>query len=98
MEERKQIVLRCGNKKGVRGQCAANFCHDVAHAHYTHTLTTADLALKVEDDDETEEEDEDEKDDDDETVAPDAPVGADHAIDLTLEDGTNEDNAIDLDL
>ena len=103
---KKQIILRCGNKKGVRGQRAADFCHDVAHAHYTHRLTPADLALKVEDDDETEDEDEDEKDDGDDTVmdeetideAPDAPVGADHAVDLTLEDGTNEDNAIDLDL
>jgi hypothetical protein len=84
---KKQIILRCGNKKGVRGQRAADFCHDVAHAHYTHALTTADLQLKEEDGDETE----DEETDLEETIEM-------LAVDLTLEDGANEDNAIELDL
>ena len=84
---KKQIILRCGNKKGVRGQRAADFCHDVAHAHYTHALTTADLQLKEEDGDETE----DEERDLEETIEM-------LAVDLTLEDGANEDNAIELDL
>ena len=80
---KKQIMLRCGNKKGTRGQRAADFCHDVAHAHYTHVLTTADLRLKEEDGDETEENKEEDKR---------------LVVDLTLEDGENEDNTINLDL
>ena len=34
---RKQVVVRCGNKRGVKGQRAGDFCHDVAGAHYGHT-------------------------------------------------------------
>ena len=85
---KKQIMLRCGNKKSAQGQRAADFCHDVAHAHYTHVLTTADLRLKVEDDDETK---------DEETVKDEEKI-EEVAIDLTLEDGADENNAIDLDL
>ena len=40
-----QLILRCGNKRGVKGQRAFQFCHDVAHAHYTHPLTVVDLRL-----------------------------------------------------
>ena len=40
-----QLILRCGNKRGVKGQRAFQFCHDVAHAHYTHPLTVEDLRL-----------------------------------------------------
>ena len=39
---RKQLTVRCGNRKG-EGQRAADFCHDVANAHYSHPLTAADL-------------------------------------------------------
>lgn len=99
---KKQIVLRCGNKKNVHGQRAADFCHDVAHAHYTHALTTADLRLGLENDETEEEEmnDDDETVDDEETVGddPDETVCENCSVDLTLEDGANEDNAIDLDL
>ena len=57
------------------------------NAHYTHALTTADLQLKEEDGDETE----DEERDLEETIEM-------LAVDLTLEDGANEGNAIELDL
>jgi len=40
-----QLVIRCGNKRGDKGQRAFQFCHDVAHAHYTHPLTVEDLRL-----------------------------------------------------
>jgi len=40
---RKQIVFRCGNVKGVAGQHAGQFCHDVANAHYGHTLHVRDI-------------------------------------------------------
>ena len=40
---RKQIVLRCGNMRGIEGQHAADFCHDVASAHYEHTLRVDDI-------------------------------------------------------
>ena len=40
---RKQIVLRCGNVNGVAGQHAEDFCHDVANAHYQHTLQVSDI-------------------------------------------------------
>ena len=40
---RKQIVLRCGNMRGIEGQYAADFCHDVASAHYEHTLRVDDI-------------------------------------------------------
>ena len=41
---RKQIVLRCGNVRGIQGQRADDFCHDVASAHYEHTLRVRDIA------------------------------------------------------
>ena len=40
---RKQIVLRCGDVRGVEGQRADDFCHDVAGAHYDHALRVEDL-------------------------------------------------------
>ena len=40
---RKQIVLRCGNVHGIAGQHAGDFCHDVAGAHYDHTLHIRDI-------------------------------------------------------
>lgn len=30
----KQLVMRCGDHRGVKGQAAGDFCHDVAGAHY----------------------------------------------------------------
>ena len=38
-----QLSLRCGNVKSVEGQRAGDFCHDVAGAHYGHTLRVEDL-------------------------------------------------------
>ena len=38
-----QLIIRCGNTRGVPGQRASDFCHDTAHAHYTHPLTVEDL-------------------------------------------------------
>ncbi len=77
-----QLILRCGNKRGVKGQRASQFCHDVAHAHYTHPLTVEDLRLDCDVTDETTTDDttdmEDatevdatEVEDDDETLPPD---------------------------
>ena len=40
---RKQVVPRCGNKRGVKGQRADEFCHDIASAHYQHTLCVKDI-------------------------------------------------------
>lgn len=88
---KRQIVIRCGNRKGVRGQRASDFCHDLARAHYTHTLRVEDLrveeagpseatTLHVDDPRINESESND-------TI---------EEVDLTLEDGANEDNAIDL--
>ena len=131
-----QLLIRCGNKRGVKGQRAFQFCHDVAHAHYTHPLTIADLRLgdetAVTDEtavaaettvtnetvvtDETNMEEhgtEDEGDakedaeeaDDDETLPPDEEemaaalvdaAAALSSVDLTLEDGANADNPIEL--
>jgi hypothetical protein len=28
-----QLVLRCGNMRGVQGQRTSQFCRDVAHTH-----------------------------------------------------------------
>ena len=111
-----QLVIRCGNKRGVKGQRAFQFCHDVARAHYTHPLTIADLRLgdetAVTDETNTEEhgaEDEENEDaeetDDDETLPPDQEELAEalvdattttSSVDLTLEDGANAENPIEL--
>ena len=87
---KKQIVVRCGNKKGVKGQRASDFCHDVAHAHYTHTLTVAHLRLKKCEIEQVEEMTATE--DSVEIEAKKVEV----RVDLTLEDGADEDNPIDL--
>ncbi len=122
---KKQIVVRCGNRRGVAGQHAADFCHDVAHAHYTHTLRVEDLKLAAEPEEttvrektaagetaagetaagettagettagETEETlDDTTQPDDPREMQPPPPTQG--AIDLTLEDGLDVDNAIDL--
>ena len=44
---RKQIVVRCGNVRGVEGQHADDFCHDVANAHYEHALQVGDIQWPV---------------------------------------------------
>jgi hypothetical protein len=41
---RKQLFFRCGDVRGVEGQSADDFCHDVANAHYNHTLQVKDVA------------------------------------------------------
>jgi len=127
-----QLVIRCGNTRGVAGQRAFQFCHDVAHAHYTHPLTVEDLRLgdetavadetavtdetavadetNTEDDTEVDATEVDatedfEDDDDDETLPPDEEELAEalvdamtdaSSVDLTLEDGANADNPIEL--
>ena len=40
---RRQVVPRCGDVRGVKGQRAEDFCHDVAGAHYTHALHVEDI-------------------------------------------------------
>jgi len=45
---RKQIVPRCGDVRGVEGQRADDFCHDVAGAHYKHALSVEDIQWPVE--------------------------------------------------
>ena len=30
---KRQLMVRCGNRKGLPGQRAVQFCHDVANAH-----------------------------------------------------------------
>ena len=40
---RRQICFRCGSVRGVEGQHAGDFCHDLEHAHYAHTLRVDDL-------------------------------------------------------
>ena len=45
---RKQIVPRCGDVRGVEGQSANDFCHDVAKAHYEHTLCVEDIQWPAE--------------------------------------------------
>ena len=43
---RRQIKIRCGNKRGAKGkQQARNYCHDVAMAHYDHVLRVSDLRV-----------------------------------------------------
>ena len=118
-----QLVIRCGNKRGVKGQRAFQFCHDVAHAHYTHPLTVEDLRLgtaaghvtdetTTNDTNDTEDgkevDDDLEVEDDDETLPPDeeelaealvdatTDASSSSAVDLTLEDGANADNPIEL--
>ena len=41
---RKQLFFRCGDVRGVEGQHADDFCHDVANAHYDHALQVEDIA------------------------------------------------------
>ena len=41
---RKQLFFRCGDVRGVEGQRADDFCHDVANAHYDHALHVEDIA------------------------------------------------------
>ena len=40
---RKQIVFRCGNVRGVEGQHAEDFCHDLASAHYDFAHRKEDI-------------------------------------------------------
>ena len=40
---RKQVVPRCGDVRGVVGQSADDFCHDVAGAHNEHALVVEDI-------------------------------------------------------
>ena len=93
-----QLVIRCGNKRGVKGQRAFQFCHDVAHAHYTHPLTVEDLRLgtaaghetdETTTDDTNDTEDDTEVDDDateveddDETLPPDEEELAEALVDV----------------
>ena len=44
---RKQVVPRCGDVRGVEGQRADDFCHDVAGAHYKHALSVEDIQWPV---------------------------------------------------
>ena len=44
---RKQLVVRCGNVRGMAGQQADDFCHDVASAHYEQALNVADVRWPV---------------------------------------------------
>ena len=37
------LVFRCGNVRGVQGQCADNFCHDVAKLHGNYPLDVKDI-------------------------------------------------------
>ena len=41
---RKQLIFRCGNVRGVKGQCAADFCHELAKAHEGYPLAVKDIA------------------------------------------------------
>ena len=40
---RKQVVPRCGDKRGVKGQHVDDFCHDIACAHYDCRLGVKDI-------------------------------------------------------
>ena len=40
---KRQIVPRCGDVRGVEGQTADQFCHDVAKAHIHYTLKVEDI-------------------------------------------------------
>lgn len=42
---RRQLVFRCGNVRGVIGQNASDFCHNVADAHYEQVLTVKGIKL-----------------------------------------------------
>ena len=44
---RKQLILRCGDVKGIKGQQADHFCHDIAGAHYDHALQVKDIQWPV---------------------------------------------------
>ena len=41
---RKQLIFRCGNVRGVKGQCAADLCHELAKAHDGYPLAVKDIA------------------------------------------------------
>jgi hypothetical protein len=41
---RKQLHFRCGTVRGVKGQRAADFCHDLVHAHDAYPLEVKDIA------------------------------------------------------
>ena len=41
---RKQLIFRCGNVRGLKGQCAADFCHELAKAHEGYPLAVKDIA------------------------------------------------------
>ena len=45
---RRQIVFRCGDVRGVKGQQATDFCHDIAKAHYEQTLRAEDIKWPAE--------------------------------------------------
>ena len=44
---RKQVVPRCGDKRGAEGQRADDFCHDIACAHYECTLRAKDIRWPI---------------------------------------------------
>ena len=39
----KNIVIRCGDARGIADQHAENYCHDVSMAHYNHVLKVEDI-------------------------------------------------------
>ena len=41
---RKQLIFRCGTVRGVKGQCAADVCHELAKAHLGYPLAVTDIA------------------------------------------------------
>lgn len=41
-----QLVFRCGSVRGVDGQYARDFCHNLAGAHYKHSIEVGDLDMK----------------------------------------------------
>jgi hypothetical protein len=44
---RKQVVPRCGDNRGVEGQRADDFCHDIACAHYECTRRVKDFRWPI---------------------------------------------------
>jgi hypothetical protein len=44
---RKQVVPRCGDKRGVEGQRADDFCRDIACAHYECTRRVKDFRWPI---------------------------------------------------
>jgi hypothetical protein len=44
---RKQVVPRCGDKRGVKGQHVEDFCHDIACAHYDCRLGVKDIRWPI---------------------------------------------------